>query len=403
MVLFFICVFGSSKIRSQLTQALTASRPLDLAFYGVMISFFLSIPLSAHHPTSVNEFFNSLVYWFFPFACGVLVITKHEDVVTIFKIFAACSIILFCIGLYENIEQYRFFLHITPRHIFINDPLLLERLSRASYRYGMYRSSASYMTPLAYSEGMALLSPIFLYFMVYGKSAVMRVIGLVALFSAFGSIILSGSRGGVIGFFASGAFFAFFVGLREFIHNRRTLIGPVILVGYAGGLAAFIGLVFSWRRLYVRIFGGGEAAGSTEARFTQWDMALPHVASNPVTGNGIGMASAVVGYRQPNGNISLDSYVITLLVDAGIPGLLTFFFLFLSVMWIGVKYFILRPGEETAVLLPIASGFVGFLIYRFALSQTENMALAFLLVGISTAVVARLKRAAPAAKGAQQG
>lgn len=401
ILLFFICVFGSTRVREQLGHALRAARPLDLGFYAVMISFLLSIPLSAHIPSSVNEFFNYLTYWFFPLACGILVIRRHEDVVLIYKILAVCAIVLFYIAVIENRNEYRFFLEITPHQIFADDPVLYERLSRARYRYGMYRSSASYFTPLGFSEGMALLSTVFLYLVVYGRGALVKALGVLALFSAFGSIILTGSRGGVISFFASNALFVLFYAVKQTLYDRRHLIGPMLLSLYAAGLACFVALVFGWQRLNVRVFGGSEAASSTDARYAQWDMAVRHIASNPVTGHGVGLASSVVGYTQPNGNISLDSYAITLLVDAGIPGFAAFFFLFFAAIWIGIRYYLFRPGEQTAVLLSISCGFVGFLLYRLVLSQTENMALSFLLVGILTAVVARLKMAEAEEKPAE--
>ena len=57
-------------------------------------------------------------------------------------------------------------------------------------------------------------------------------------------------------------------------------------------------------------------AYSDQARYDQWDLALPKILSNPLTGYGFGNAGDVVGYREPNGFVTLDSYLRAYPVNA---------------------------------------------------------------------------------------
>jgi O-antigen ligase len=120
-------------------------------------------------------------------------------------------------------------------------------------------------------------------------------------------------------------------------------------------------------------------------RLLQWEMALPHIIANPVTGHGIGNSGEIVGYGG-GGVFSVDSYPITLLVELGVPGLLLFYCMIGFAIWIGLRLYLTDMNEKAAVAGPLACSLVAFAAYRTALSQQENHTLVFMLVGLMLVV-----------------
>jgi O-antigen ligase len=149
------------------------------------------------------------------------------------------------------------------------------------------------------------------------------------------------------------------------------------------GTSATMGLVLFSGKVAKRVFGSGETAGSTSARFEQFNMALPHIMRNPVTGHGRGAGPELVGFLTPGNTIpTLDSYLITLLVEQGVTGLLLFFGMIGFGVFVASRLYIMSPDERSTLGAPIACSLVAFAVYRIALSQTENHTLMFLMLGL---------------------
>jgi O-antigen ligase len=81
--------------------------------------------------------------------------------------------------------------------------------------------------------------------------------------------------------------------------------------------------------------------------------------------------------------MSIDSYVLSLLLETGVPGLVFFGGLLLLPIWYGVRNFISDMSESGAVAGALACSFVAFSIYRLVLSQRENHMLIFSLLAIT--------------------
>ena len=86
------------------------------------------------------------------------------------------------------------------------------------------------------------------------------------------------------------------------------------------------------------MLGGGAEAASNNGRWVQWAAAWPLVKSNPITGHGFGTGGDDIGS-------SIDSYVISLLVETGVPGFLFFTGLVLLPIWYGVRAYLTDLSE----------------------------------------------------------
>jgi O-antigen ligase len=123
------------------------------------------------------------------------------------------------------------------------------------------------------------------------------------------------------------------------------------------------------------VLGGGEQAGSTQARYEQWAVGIPLIKSNPITGHGFTMGGYLI-------NNSIDSYLLSLILETGVPGLLFFSGLLVLPIWYGVRNYLSDMSESGAVAGALACSFVAFFSNRLVLSQRENHMLIFSLLAI---------------------
>jgi O-antigen ligase len=163
--------------------------------------------------------------------------------------------------------------------------------------------------------------------------------------------------------------------IRKAINDRASL-GPAI-AGLMGVVmfAVVIGLIIVWPKAHNMVLGGGAQAASTNSRYEQWRAAIPFIESNPVTGHGFVQGGNII-------NSSIDSYVISLLVETGIPGLVFFAGVLLLPVWYGVRNYLSDMSETGAAAGALACSFIAFTTYRLVLSERENHMLVFSLLAI---------------------
>jgi O-antigen ligase len=163
--------------------------------------------------------------------------------------------------------------------------------------------------------------------------------------------------------------------IRKAISDRASL-GPAI-AGLMGVVmfAVAVGLIIVWPKAHNMVLGGGAQVASTDSRYVQWRAAIPFIESNPVTGHGFVQGGYVI-------NSSIDSYVISLLVETGIPGLVFFAGVILLPVWYGVRNYLSDMSETGAAAGALACSFIAFATHRLVLSQRENHMLVFSLLAI---------------------
>jgi O-antigen ligase len=123
------------------------------------------------------------------------------------------------------------------------------------------------------------------------------------------------------------------------------------------------------------VLGGGAEAASTQGRWDQWHAALPVIESNPITGHGFVTGGFDIGS-------SIDSYVISLLLETGVPGLVFFAGIVCLPIWYGARAYLTDLSETGALAGALGCSFIAFFVNRIVLSQRENNGLIFILLGV---------------------
>ena len=227
-----------------------------------------------------------------------------------------------------------------------------------------------------------MVAPIGAFLILDGHCARQRVLGLAVLSSCLIGIVASGARGGYISILSAAIVFACLWVVREFRVRPRSLVGPLIIISAIAFSICVVALVFGSNRIHNIVIGGGIEAYSNQARLDQWNLAVPKILSNPLTGHGYGNSGEVVGYRNPDGTMSLDSYFVSLLVDIGVPGLGFFLLMLAAGTWTAAATSVSDPSWKGGLNLAFASTVVAFATYRTVLIELENQTLFFLILGL---------------------
>jgi O-antigen ligase len=162
-------------------------------------------------------------------------------------------------------------------------------------------------------------------------------------------------------------------------------------------MVAFMLAATFWQRLRVTIFGSGATQSSDDARRMQRDQALPIVMANPI-GHGAGQGAGALDFRNGAGVLTVDSYFLTLLLDYGILGFISYFGFLLSGAWAGLKTFFTTDDDELMLAGVLAISVLNSAVIRLVLSQEQMQPLIFMFMGAIMALVYRHKQAQAAAR-----
>lgn len=391
ILLFALTVASSQSARNKIADTMRNNRLLAFLTLGFLTMLFISI-FTARYPTrSLTGLFDVFLTWYVPFFACIFVVRTEEDVILLMKIVVAACIFDSVLGVAEFFLQRRFYFDIFPKSVLdamlSSNPALQTMYSAPQFRNGIYRASSIYTVPLSFGELVAMAAPVGAYFIFHGENMKWRLLGIASLVSAFAGLLVSGARGGFISFLAAMPVMLVLWTIRYSKENRGSIVGALMGAIFSTGFIAALGLIAFSTKLSNIVLGGGDTAGSTDARFVQFNMAVPHILANPVTGHGPGSAAELVGYYTLGGTVpTVDSFIITLLVEQGVPGLLLFFGMLIFGIWIGVRLYLTDLDNRAAVGGPIACSIIAFAVYRLVLSQGENHTLLFLMIGIVFAI-----------------
>ena len=339
IVLFSIVVAGSMSARSTIVETLRANRALAVASLGFLVALFLSILTSVNSSVSLEGFSNTLFNWYIVLLTCLIVVRNEDDIILVQKLIVIAGMLVSLGGVLEFIFERRFFIDVLPKSIL--DPLIaqnpvVERMYYSSfYREGVYRANSIYFVSLSFAEFEAMVAPLGAYFVLHGRDRREQILGLSSIMFALVAIFCSGSRGGWVSLLVAMPIMAFVWVVRHSKLNPHSLVSGIGALFFALGTTVTFLLVLFWQRANRMVFGYDDGD-----RWLQWEMALPHIQSNPITGHGMGSSGTIIGYGVESGMPSVDSYVITLLVENGVPGCLLFFGAIAIAIWIGLRVYL---------------------------------------------------------------
>jgi O-antigen ligase len=315
-----------------------------------------------------------------PFFAMIYIARDKNDVVFLLKIICFCAIFNTGAGVVEFFLKHRFFIDIFPKGMLAtmieNNPTLANLLPNAQdFRNGLFRASSTFVTPLSFGEFQIIVIPIGLFFLLHRETLFERLLGGAVAIGGIIGIFCSGSRGGFVGVFASVAVFVAFYSIRKAMSSKGSLVPAIAgLLGIIG-FGCIVGAIMLSHQVHDMVLGGAAQASSTDARYLQWAAGWPFIKANPITGHGFGLGGLIIGLGQ------IDTYILSLVVETGIPGLV-FFVGLLVLPRYGLRNYLSDMSESGALAGALACSFIGFITNRLVLSQRENHMLIFSLLAI---------------------
>jgi hypothetical protein len=378
---FLVAIAASSDVRRRITERISSSSLIFICAAGYLVMATLSILTSVYPADSLSVLVDAILSWYVPFFAMIYIVRNNDDVVFILKIICFCALFVTAAGLVEFYRYRNVFYDIFPKgmleHLIENNPTLQSLLpdSKEHFRNGYFRAFSTFNSPQSLGEFEVIIIPIALFFALYRQSLFERALGWATAAGGIIGIFCSGSRGGYIGVLLSVAVFVAIASIRKGKNNKASLAPAIVGLTGAISFTALIGLILVWKRAHNLVLGGGETAASNEGRYVQWVTGIPLIKSNPITGHGLAQGGYLI-------NMSIDSYILSLLIETGVPGLVLFGGLLLLPIWYGVRDFLFDMSESGAVAGALACSFLAFTTNRLVLSQRENHMLIFSLLAI---------------------
>jgi hypothetical protein len=401
-VVLLICTSVSRQFRDDVRAVLSTDWLLWRALVAFVATQILSIAFSSSPGSSTSRFIADSMNWVSVFFCGCYVFRQPGMADRWARLLIAMGFLLSLIGGLEFYQRRVVWGNHIPSFLTIDDEHLLGAILAGAARAsnGIHRVMATSSTPLGFAEYLGMTMPFAMHFAVGRYSLFTRLFCAAYIPLAFATILTTDSRLGVVATLVSALAFLLLWSVRHWRYRRDSIIGPAIVLAYPAIFSIGVASTFVVGKLRNMVWGGGATAASTDGRKVQWAMGIPKIVSHPL-GHGLGMGGSALGYVQPDGTITIDSYYLTLLMEYGFFGFAIYMAMFIWGAWIMGKTSMKAPEDlEILLLMPLSVAILSMLIVKAVFSQEDNDPLLFMMLAAGLALIRRAKLAEPAASRA---
>lgn len=390
--LLLVCTSMSADFRSQIARALRESPMLWKFLLAFIVIQAISIALSRNPAVSVQKFIVAQLTWTSVFFVSCYVFLRPGRIQLWAALFWLVSLAVILIGLWEyTLHRVPWAGHIPP-FLKIEDEHV-QRILAGSVRNNQYRLQSTFSTSLGFAEFLALALPFALHFAVAPYKPALRVAAAASIPISLFVVIETGSRLGLIGFILGPTLYLAFWAIVQWRKNRGSLLGPAIALAYPAIFCAIFASTFVVGRIRMKVWGNGTQTASTQGRIEQYQEGIPKVLSHP-QGYGIGMATEILGRKNPAGVPTIDTYYLLIALDYGILGFIAYYGMVLWSIYNAGKHAFLsagRPGRDYGIFIPIAISLTTFFVIKSVFSQEANHPLAFIMMGATAALIFRVR------------
>ena len=390
-VLLLFCLSQSPEFRVQLREALRTTPWVWRLLVAFICIQFLTIPFSSHPFSSLSKFVIAQVNWTMIFFVSCFVFQGRRRVLQWTFLMVVMALFVIAIGTWEWRMQHVPWAGHIPRFMAVSDESVQRILAGATRLGVFYRTQSTFTTSLSFAEYLALTAPFVIHLAVEGRRLITRIAAAACVPIIFFGVFITNSRLGALGFFLSFLLYIIVWAFRRWRSDTTSILGPAITLGYPLIFGSFVAASLVNLRLYRLVWGGGQYQFSTDARRQQIEMGLPKILHAP-WGHGIGQAGEVLGFTNPSGLLTIDNYYLSIALEYGVVGFIAYYGMFIiAIAYAGLT--VLRSRSyETSFLMPAMIALCNFVVIKSVLSQEANHPLAFMLLGMITALVYRVGR-----------
>ncbi|UAJ11545.1 O-antigen ligase family protein [Glacieibacterium megasporae] len=379
----------SSDLRQYISRVVRSSTWFWVSFLVWEVMQIVTLPMSRTLVMSAKMFVDNQFALAGILFLGCLLFSRKGWASWVSKTLVILALLTAVDGFIELHLGYPPWAHYIPSFMRVDEGIMSVVLgAQARTADGLYRVHGQFPLSLVMAEYLALVIPFVVHSIVTSPGIVRRTLLVLALIFIMAAILITQSRLGLVGAMVTFAAYPLMWAYRIWRGGNSGMLGPALLFGAPAAVVLLLGIVLSSHSLTTRILGGGAQSASNEGRRIQREMAVPRVLHNPI-GYGLGNAGNVLGFTNPGGYMTIDSGVLTIVLDLGITGLVAFFGLLFAAINQGVGVFLRTTDRELALAGPAAISILVFIVVRLVLSEENSFSLAFLLLGMILGLAAR--------------
>ncbi len=381
--------------RQQIWQRMAAAPVLNRLFWAFWACTTLSLVFSTSPSFSLNKYINNQIYWTMLFGLAVWFGSRPGYLTKLTRLLVGVMFLTAVIGIYEAYRLSVFWLEYLPPFLQV-DPEFLGRVAKSQSRAGtdVYRVRGTMAVSLYFAEYLAMVFPLVWFHLAEAKG-VRKWLMIAGAMAAIVVMYETNARSAMVGILLTAVLYPFFIVWRARQRNPTSVTSSAGVFSYPIAMVIVALLVIFWRRAHVMILGGGQHQASSDARGAQWAMGWPKVFSHPL-GHGVSRSGEVLGYVNLDGELTIDTFYLSILLDYGLIALPVFIALFGLPMWYGYKVYMKSRSSEEDLAVPLAIGLFNFVTIKAVLSSEGNIPLAFAMLGFIVALMWRQQQEQPA-------
>ena len=369
-------------VHTRLWERLDRSKPLWIAILVIIAFRILAIPYSADPALATKSLLDQCLSLFLPLIVALTLIESERDIALIGRVLIIAALAISLTVIYEAITKHNLFVDHLSKLVSYKARWLDLILTPTLRSNGKFRTQGPFTVPLSLAEFFTLVIPFLFYAFDKAKNLFARM-GFVALMALFEfGIISTDSRTAMVTSVCLFGFYAVFRGAIYLRAHPKGDLKPLMFLFVAFiAMCIPVVLVFMLNKL-----GLGETLAAHGTRGAQLALGIPKVLKQPIIGYGSGMAGYVLDYKADGVHLTIDNYYLSVALDAGIPALLAQWVLQGWLLWTSLNG-ALRSSDigRGRVYLTFFLYFVSFTLLRSTLSQTDNLSLSYIMMGVFAA------------------
>lgn len=351
----------------------------------------LSVLVSDKPVESANRFFVALYAWVMMFFVACHVFKDRNRATWFCYLVWFCTIVICIIAFFEVRKQALPWAGHVPSFLKIQDESVQRMLApKVRGSTGIFRAQSKFASPLSMAEFLALSVPFVMHLAAYHRLLAVRIAALLTIPPIIWAILETDARLGMVGLFLAMLLFILAWAIMRARERKDSMIAPIVLLGYPAGFALFLAASLTVQRLRNMVWGSSAYDDSDQARIDQMNMGLPMILQRP-WGYGIGRSGERLGFTNAEGMITIDNYLLSISLELGIIGFVTFAGMFALGALLGGKEISKKFDFETSLIVPATITLANFLLIKSVLSQMENHPLFFVVLGLTVALIYRIR------------
>lgn len=402
MAVLLICWLYALRASPDMQERLGGYIVRNKVFFGLFAVFtasqVLGLLTSRQPADAATKLALFQLYWTFPFFAVLSLVRTQNRLDLFLKMFLAFATIQCLVGFLEARQERLLWLDYLPPG-FAADSEVLQRILQGAFRAEGYRVQGSFSVSLLYAEFLVLMLPFALFAFLEGRSWPLRLFALAVAVCVLPAQYLSGSRLGMVGALTVFGLLGVLYAVRAWRNDRRGMYGPFLILMLPIGFMAFAAAFASSRRLRVMTIGGGQHQASTDSRLEMWAMSPPKLLERPLFGHGPGRAAETLGFTNPSGTLTIDSYWLSALLEFGAVGALALLGMLVWCVYVGIRAYLDPANPHGRLGGPLALALIAFGIIKLVLSQVDNHLIVFVMMALIVLVRTGLDPLAEAAAG----